>query len=148
MVPAFYVLHQAKTPVIAATITLVVNAVLSLLLMGSLQHRGLACAMAVSSTVQFGILLIALRRTVGPLGGRKLLRSACGSLVAAAGMGVVISVAQRWCALDHMMHRVQLVPAVCGLILLGVACYMALLFLVNREEAQHLIHMVWRLRRK
>lgn len=148
IVPAFYALHDPKTPVIVATITLAVNAVAALLLMGPMQHRGLAAAMAISSAVQFLLLLGALRRKVGPMGGRQLLRSLAGSVLAAGLMGGAVALALSWVQLATITSRMALLPWLLGVIGCGMLCYVPLLTIVNREEARHLLHMVWRVRRR
>ncbi len=148
LVPAFYALHDPKTPVVIATISLVINGIAAMLLMGPMQHRGLAAAMAISSAAQFGMLMFALRKKVGPLGGRQLLRSLLGSLAAASVMGGAVWGMQRGIALESLMQRWRIMPWLCAAMVLGVAVYAMCLAVLNREEARHLWHMVRRVRRQ
>ncbi|MBZ0159654.1 MAG: murein biosynthesis integral membrane protein MurJ [bacterium] len=69
LVPAFYSLQDTATPVKIGMVAVIVNIVSSLLLMRPLGLAGLALATALSSFVNLGLLLIALRRRLGGLHG-------------------------------------------------------------------------------
>jgi putative peptidoglycan lipid II flippase len=56
LVSAFYALHDGRTPVVAASICLVVNAALGLWLMQSMAHVGLALAVSLASWLNILIL--------------------------------------------------------------------------------------------
>ncbi len=79
VVPTFYAMQDTRTPVWISFWTLLVNAGLGLLLMGPLQHTGLALALTLSSVFNSLVLIWALRRKVGRLGlasvGRTVLYS-------------------------------------------------------------------------
>ena len=60
LVSAFYARQDTKFPVKIAFISIISNAVLSLLFMGSLKHAGLALASSLASFINVGILLFAL----------------------------------------------------------------------------------------
>ena len=77
MLSAFYAFQDTKTPVKVATITMIANGLLSLLLMGPLRHGGLALALSLSSTVQL-LLLIFILRGRGDLLDLKPMRLFCG----------------------------------------------------------------------
>ncbi|MBI2343623.1 MAG: murein biosynthesis integral membrane protein MurJ [Deltaproteobacteria bacterium] len=143
-VPAFYAMKDAKTPVKVATITLLVNAAAAWSLMRPMQHAGLAFAMVISTAVQFALLTILLRRQLGPLGGRRLLRSFLGSSVAAMAMGMILWMVVRAGMITTMANRWHLLLAITGLVLLGSGIYYGLLWMLNREEARHLWWLVRR----
>jgi putative peptidoglycan lipid II flippase len=93
VVPVFYARQDTTTPVVAAAISVLTNVVLSLALMGPLAHAGLALATAAASAFNFVVLLVVLRRRLGPFGGKQVARSAGLALlaslpVAAIGWGV------------------------------------------------------------
>jgi len=93
VLPAFYALKDTRTPVKVGLVTLVINLAASLALMGPLGHVGLALATSISGAANLGILLWLLRRRLGPLGGRALIKSmtkACvASLIMAAAVAAV-----------------------------------------------------------
>jgi putative peptidoglycan lipid II flippase len=86
----FYSLHDTRTPVIVGTGAMALNVILSLLLVGPLLHGGLALANSVATILETGVLAILIRKRLGGLEGRALLRSAAKTTMAAALMGVVI----------------------------------------------------------
>lgn len=75
IVPVYYALQDTRTPVFIGIASVLVNIVLSLLLMPFLQASGLAFATALSSSVNFSLLFLSLRRRLGPLHGKNLLAS-------------------------------------------------------------------------
>jgi putative peptidoglycan lipid II flippase len=66
--PAFYAMHDTRTPVMTGMVTVGVNIAASIILMGPLGATGLALATAVSSAGNFISLFRCLRRRIGPLG--------------------------------------------------------------------------------
>lgn len=62
LAPGFYARQDTKTPMRIGVISLIVNAVLSLLLVLPLKHVGLALAISLSAFVNAGLLFFTLRR--------------------------------------------------------------------------------------
>jgi putative peptidoglycan lipid II flippase len=89
VVPVFYARQDTRTPVLVAAAAVLVNIGLSLVLMGPFGHGGLALATAIASCVNFVILLVVLRRRLGPFGGRRVARSAARAVVASAPAAVI-----------------------------------------------------------
>ncbi len=75
VVPVFYALQDTKTPVKIGIIAMGINLALNLLLMGPLQHRGLALATSLSAIFNFTCLLFILRRRINWSDGRRILLS-------------------------------------------------------------------------
>jgi putative peptidoglycan lipid II flippase len=75
VVSAFYSLQDTRTPVLVAAVALAANIALSLLLMGSLRHAGLALATALSAILNMAVLLVFLARRLGDFGWEAILRS-------------------------------------------------------------------------
>ncbi len=90
--PTFYALKDTVTPVLAAAVSLVVNAALgyALAFHFDLKHLGLALASSASAAVQFAALLVVLDRRMGRIGARPVLDGAGRIAAAAAVMGVVL----------------------------------------------------------
>ena len=91
VVTTFYALQDTKTPVKIAVISLLVNIVLSIVLMGPMRHGGLALATSTASGVNLVLLILALRKRLGRIGARDILQSVFKSMASAAVMGVVIA---------------------------------------------------------
>ncbi|MBU4484602.1 murein biosynthesis integral membrane protein MurJ [bacterium] len=90
IVPAFYALKDALTPVIISTIAVASNIILGLVLMHPMKHNGLALAISVSALINFVLLLFFLRKKVGLLGIRKLALSTAKIALCAGLMGAVL----------------------------------------------------------
>jgi putative peptidoglycan lipid II flippase len=84
---AFYAMRHAKIPAIISAVAVAVGIALNLLMIGPLQHRGLALATSISNTLCLALLLVALRKKVGPLGLRPQMGEFCKIAASAAIMG-------------------------------------------------------------
>ena len=80
VVPAFYAMQDMKTPVRAAFAAFIANIVLSLLLMGPLLHGGLALATTISSLLNLIILLFLIKKRLGKVLDKGVVRSLCKSI--------------------------------------------------------------------
>lgn len=93
---AFYALHDTRTPVVVATFDLGVFWLLCVVLAGPMKHAGVALATSAGFWINFVLLFALLRRKLGPLGGRALIRSLGRTLGASLAMGaVVLAAAER-----------------------------------------------------
>ena len=88
MVPAFYSLGLARIPVMISMSTIAATVLLYFPLMRLFDHTGLALAVSIGSVLNFAALFWMLRRKVGGLGGRRLLRSGVRILLAAAAAAI------------------------------------------------------------
>ena len=90
--PAFYALHDARTPMIISLLSIAVNFVTASLLLDKtrLGHAGLA--LSTSAVAIFGalVLFIILRKRIGGIYGRNLVNSTWKIIVASAAMGGVV----------------------------------------------------------
>nr|PZN60849.1 MAG: murein biosynthesis integral membrane protein MurJ [Sphaerobacter thermophilus] len=85
---AFYAMHDTRTPVTVAIVTVIANIALSAYLAPRLGHGGLALSIALTTIVEMAILLTVLYRRIGGL-GRGLLESTIKAAAATAIMAVV-----------------------------------------------------------
>ena len=90
LTPGFYARQDTKTPVRYATISMVVNLVLNLLLIVPLQHMGPPLATAIASTVNVALLYMTLVRRGDFAPDARLVRRAWRLAAAAIAMGVVL----------------------------------------------------------
>jgi putative peptidoglycan lipid II flippase len=90
IVPMFHAHNDTRTPVIASACNLVAFVTLSLVLMGPMQHAGLAAATTAAAITQLVALLWLLRRRSGDLGMAEVTASAFRVLAASAVMGGVV----------------------------------------------------------
>jgi len=123
--PAFYSMQDTKTPVKAGVIALTLNVVLSFALMGPLKHSGLALANALSSMLNFMMLMLLLRKKLQRVEGRRILRSFLKSAFASAVMGVLA-----WAVLRQPMWTMHGDTGLKAALMLGVIAGSALLYVI------------------
>jgi putative peptidoglycan lipid II flippase len=97
LIPAFYSFQDTVTPVKAGAIAVAVNIILSLLLMKPLGATGLAVATSLASLVNFFLLIVLLRRHLGPFShlmlGKPLQKTALAGLCMAGALVLLQAVA-------------------------------------------------------
>ncbi|OGW80721.1 MAG: murein biosynthesis integral membrane protein MurJ [Omnitrophica bacterium RIFCSPHIGHO2_02_FULL_51_18] len=87
LVNAFYAMQDTRTPVKTMLMAVVLNVILSLLMMRPLKIGGLALASTLSATVNVVMLYVFLRKRVGAIDERRILKSIFKISTAAAVMG-------------------------------------------------------------
>ena len=143
MISAFYAQHDAKTPVRVAVITLVANLIFGLLLIGPLEHGGLALALSLSSTLQFGLLVFLFKRKIKSWDLTSILVSVGKCIVASAVMGLGVYYldsylwlckpgAGIWCSALRIT----------GLVLLGTVLYFSAARFLGCRELSSVLDMI------
>ena len=92
LIYTFYALKDTRTPVTAAIIAIATNIGLGVILMGPMKHNGLALALSLASMLHVVLLCMALRKKMGALGWRRIVRSTAVSCLCTAVMGAAV-----WC---------------------------------------------------
>lgn len=140
LIAAFYALQDTKTPVKVAIISLGVNVILSLLLMGPMKHAGLALALSLASGVQFGLLVFFLRKKGLYIHVRGVLKSVSKSLAATLAMGAIVFICHtNWfytTATDALSEKILSLSV---LVLIGIVVYFSIARLLGCRE----IRAVW-----
>ena len=142
----FYALGEPRTPVWVGIVTVALNVLFALALMGPLAHGGLALAASASATFNLLALLWLLRQRLGPLGGRRVMASL-------ARVGMATGVMAAWCGLllwrwpedpARGIEAVWLALAIAG----GIGSFGAASFVLRGEEGPALLALGSRGRRK
>lgn len=127
--PAFYALHDARTPMVISLLSIAVNYVIATLLTRHthLGHAGLALSMAAVATFGGLVLFVILRNRIDGIYGRNLIESIWKIALAAAIMGLAISVsnhfAQVWLGQDRLAQLADLAISIpLGLVTFYGAC--------------------------
>lgn len=142
LVPAFFALRDARTPVYTSMVAVFVNGLCAYVLMGSLAHRGLALALVISSAVNFVLLFFFIRRKVGPIGGKKILASAARTAFAAAIMGAALFVVTRYVEILPSWPLWQKIATLLLIIAGAAAIYISIIRLVSPEEYHALLSLL------
>jgi putative peptidoglycan lipid II flippase len=136
---AFYAMQNTRTPVIVAILTIGLNIILSLLLIGPLGHGGLALSLAITNTLEMLLLLWLIQRRLGALDGEnsRLWLTAVKIALAADFMGCFL-LAANW-ILAQPFASLSKLPLILltGLVIgLAGAIYAGLAWLLKIEELQ------------
>ncbi len=142
----FYALKETRTPVRMAVVAIAVNIVFSALLMGPMDHNGLALALSLSSVCNLALLTAALRKRLGPLGWRQIAGSAVKSAACATAMGFCVWGLARWLLPSWAMSGVALATRLAACMTTGVIIFFALAHALRVEELRSVLDNI--LRRK
>ncbi len=96
MVPAFYALGRTRAPVAISILSVVVNVLLNMILVGPMGFRGLALATSLASLLNLFLLLVFMRRAAGSLGEASLLGALVRVSLAGAAMGIAAVAVHGW----------------------------------------------------
>ena len=138
--PAFYSLQDTKTPAKIGIYSMILNTVLNLLLMGPLQHGGLALATSIAALFNVALLIYYLRKRLGLMGGRKILRSTVKMALAALAMGIITYLGREnfFYNSDPLLIRLFVLTAC---ISIGMLVYALLSHFMRNEEWRFLLDL-------
>ncbi len=145
---AFYAQQDTKTPVIIGTIAMTLNVIFSVgfsrmfAAVGWMPHGGLALANSLATALEAAALFVVLRNRLGGIEGGHILRGAIRSLVAAAGMTIMLFGLLTY---SKVLSVWMLVPA--GVALGGMA-YFGVLFILRAPELRSLLNGMSRWNRR
>jgi len=127
--PAFYALHDARTPMLISLLSIAVNYLIASVLMRytELGHAGLALSTAAVATFGGLTLFVILRNRIDGIYGRNLIESIWKIALAAAIMGVAISMsshfAEAWLGTGRLAQLADLAISIpLGLLVFYGAC--------------------------
>ena len=142
VVATFYALQDTTTPVKLAVISLLVNIVLSILLMGPMRHGGLALATSLASGIHLVLLILALKKRLGRIGARDILQSAAKSAISAILMGTLIALVTEWAGPEMTSTSWYLAALVVGGVAGGGVFYFGFACLFKCPEVVTVTDMV------
>jgi putative peptidoglycan lipid II flippase len=140
---AFYSLQDTMTPLKIAVLSFFVNLIFCFILSGPLQHGGLALANAIAAAVNFIILFFLLRGKLKRVGGRKIVMSFIKVAIASSVMGsiglLVINIKKDiWTISGKLPEKAGILA---GVIVLCIAVYFLIMYLLKSEELNYVIRM-------
>jgi putative peptidoglycan lipid II flippase len=130
---AFYSLQDAKTPAIIGACSMLVNVILNLILMGPLQHAGLALATSIAAIFNCLALLIILKKRLGRLEGSKIWSSTQKLIVASGIMTLVVYFLNEFLFNPSDSLLIKL-ASLFFCIFSGVACFILVSRILKNEE--------------
>jgi len=150
VVPAFYSTGDTRTPVIVASMSLIINIVLNIVFLQfffkRVQNGGPALATAIACFFDFFALFIIFRVRYGPIGSIEILRSFAKISVCASIMGVACWLGNHYTEFTvHSRFLVQLL-VFSGLIAGATALYLALAWIFRCNEIREVYGIATRRR--
>lgn len=139
---AFYSIQDTKTPVKIGLLGVGINILFSLLLMGPLKHGGLALANSIVAGLTLFSLAYMLRRRLGRIDGRRIIRSLWRVVFASTFMGIIgwfISQDKVWTFDGQIIYKTFILG---GGILLSLFIYSLLMYLLKSEEFLFLLGII------
>lgn len=138
IVPMFHAHNDTRTPVVASAFNLVAFVGLSLVLMGPMQHAGLAAATSAAAVTQLVALLWLLRRRSGSLGMAELSASALRIVVASTAMGGVVWAGARFGQWDKGGNDPRNLAVFGATVVVGLGTYLAIAAALGSPELRDL----------
>jgi putative peptidoglycan lipid II flippase len=145
--PAFYAVKDTKTPVKMGVVSLLAYVGLSLILMGPMEHAGLALANSLASMINIVLLLIWLRRRIGKIDWTRILKSLIQVAVASIVMGWAASWVVGKISWAHPGHWGEKIFLLAVGIAAGIFIYISISYLLKNGEVSFLMGMVRERRR-
>ncbi|MFO7741476.1 MAG: murein biosynthesis integral membrane protein MurJ [Anaerolineae bacterium] len=139
---AFYALHDTFTPVWVGGLAVGLNVALSLTLPGVFASAGLqpfgglALANSIATLLEFGLLLILVRRAMNGIQGRRMVTAITKSGLAALGMGVALAGWQAALPSTGSLLRGG------GGVVFGLAVYLLVALLLGSDELSAMIRLL------
>jgi putative peptidoglycan lipid II flippase len=134
---AFYAMQDTKTPMINATIAMVMNIVLNIILSKYLGIGGLALATSISAIFCTVLLFISLRKKIGPFGMKSTTISFIKILCASLVMGVIVKVSYN-ALLNIISANLSLILSI-GI---GAMAYFIIIYFMKIEEVDVIVNFV------
>lgn len=136
---AFYSMQDTKTPMINATIAVVINIILNIILSRFMGIGGLALATSISALICTGLLFISLKRKIGRFGMKNIIISFIKIVISSLVMGIVSKISFDL-LLKNGNENLSLVIAV-GI---GALTYALLIYFMKVEEVNVMINSIKR----
>ncbi|MBS3809508.1 MAG: murein biosynthesis integral membrane protein MurJ [Desulfobacterales bacterium] len=144
VVSTFYALQDTKTPVKMATYSIIANIGLGIILMGPLEHGGLALATSLGSMLNFLLLTAVLQKRLGGLHWKKIVVSAGKTVISSIIMGAGLVLWTGCFPPEYGGSDLSLLINVFSAIAAGIIIYTACSLVLQRGEVKALISMVKR----
>jgi putative peptidoglycan lipid II flippase len=131
---AFFAMQDTRTPVKLAGLSILANVILGVALMKPLDHSGLALATSLSSMLNLGLLVRALKSKLGPLGWSSIFRSFARTLVGSIIMGTAVWAVGLIIIPAQNPTLTGLLGGVAGCVVIGICTYAGASYILKSPE--------------
>jgi putative peptidoglycan lipid II flippase len=138
---AYYSLQDTRTPMINGMITVALNIVLNLLLIGPMQYRGLALATSIATTLTTGYLYYRIRQKIGSFRLVDIIKCLLKSIAASVIMGVLVYYSYSNLIAIFGGNTIYELVVLLLSIFLGALVYFVILYLLRVNEMTWFINL-------
>lgn len=131
---AFYSMQDTMTPMKNSVLAVSMNIVLNLILSRFMGIKGLALATSISALFCTALLLISLRKKIGPFGMKDTVTSFGKILIASIGMGIAA-----YASYNFLLPRIGANLSLIISIFIGAFFYFAVIYFMKIKEVDELI---------
>ena len=135
----FFSLKDTRTPMGMATVSILANIGLGIVLMKPLAHAGLALATSLASVLNLALLVLALRKKLGSLGWRGIAQSALKTLGSAVVMGATVWVVAKALIPAQGASFMALLAGVMACVAAGLAIFVGCSYGIKSPEMGHML---------
>jgi putative peptidoglycan lipid II flippase len=135
----FFALKDTRTPLVMATVSILANIGLGIVLMKPLAHAGLALATSLASALNLALLVLALRKKLGSLGWRGIAQSALKTLGSAVVMGATVWVAAKILIPAQGAPFIALLAGVMACVVAGLAVFGGCSYGIKSPEMDNML---------
>ncbi|OGF50982.1 MAG: murein biosynthesis integral membrane protein MurJ [Candidatus Firestonebacteria bacterium RIFOXYA2_FULL_40_8] len=147
LTPAFFALKKSTVPVVCGIVAILTNGLFSVILMEEMGYAALPLANTISTLLNFTMLYYFLRKEMGPLGGKSIIKTFWKVLLASCIMALAALFAAKAMHLNPGSGSpglIQRIVIVLVPITLALPVYLGLARLLKIEEAKMLTEAVSR----
>lgn len=144
----FYSISDTKTPMINASIALLINIVLNFALIKVLGYAGLALSTSIASIITVVLLFRSLKKKSGYFGGDKIVKTGMKSLLASMVMGVITIFAYSNIFKLIGAGKLNEIIAVGLAVLIGASVYAVLIIIFKVEEVDLIFDLIKKMKKK
>ncbi|MGE5381243.1 MAG: murein biosynthesis integral membrane protein MurJ [Methylocystaceae bacterium] len=139
----FYSLNDTLTPVLLGAASIGINIVLSILLVGTMQHQGLALAYSAAGFFNMLALMVVLRRRLNSIDGYHIAKSLVISIGASVLMFAVTSLTVHYLQISlHFTAKLNELLILLISIGVGIITYTTVVMLFKLEESQLVLSII------
>jgi len=134
----FYAMKDTRTPLIVAAISIFFNFLFDMILIRILSYAGLALSTSLVGTANFLALAFLLRRKIGKLGAKEIVKSVSKMILATALMSAIAYFV--WYMLDRMLggNTIYQVISLGTSIIIAIGTYILLCYAFRLNELKQL----------
>lgn len=133
---AFFALHDTRTPMVNGIITVLLNILLNIILIGPLEYKGLALATSISTLLTTVLLFYGLKRKIGRIELSEIFICFFKTIISSLIMGIIVY----FYKISFMGHRVNLIYDIISLLficIIALIVYIVILYLMKSKELKY-----------